>query len=260
MAKKVKIEFGGVFEKLTPVLLVATIGMAFAVGILWEKVRNLEVGGTLVANNQVQGTGTDTNAPAANAGPVAGKLSEDQAEKVPSVTDADNIRGSKDADVVIVEYSDYECPFCKQFHPTMKQALAEYGDRVAWVYRHFPLTFHPRANPSANAAECVADLAGNDAFWKFTDLVFEDQVKYLTDSGLKEAAVSSGVNSGAFDSCYTEKRFDSLISTQTQSGTDAGITGTPGSFVINKKGEIWLVGGAVPYESLKTTIDEALAN
>lgn len=262
MAKKVKIEFGGVFEKLTPVLLVATIGMAFAVGILWEKVRNLEGGGTaLVANNQVQGTGTGDAAAPAAAGPSAGKLSEDQAAKLPELTDSDHVRGSRDAEVILFEYSDLECPFCKQFHATMQQVVAEYGDRVAWVYRQFPLdVIHPRAKPASNASECVASLGGNDAFWAFLDLVFSDQTKYLTDAGLREAAVASGVDGAGFDSCYSENRFDSVVSAQYQGGVDAGVTGTPGNFVMNKNGDVWLVPGAVPFESLKTTIDEALAN
>jgi len=241
----------GLLEKFVPVLLLLTVVLAFMVGVLWQKVSTIEKGGT--AGNP---TTTDTGT-----GDISGKLTEDQAKKVPAVTDADHIRGSKDADIVIVEYSDLQCPFCQQFHPTMQQVLKEYGKKVAWVYRQFPLiSIHPRANPAANAAECVAALAGNDAFWKFTDTVFSDQDTYLTDAGLKTAAVKAGANGDDFSICFKDSKYQSTVDAQQKGGEAAGITGTPGSFVINKKGEIWLVPGALPFDSLKSTIDTALAS
>jgi protein-disulfide isomerase len=237
------------FERFTPFLLGATIILSFFVGVLWQKVSTLEKGGTTTK----VGTTTDT-APAPN-----GKLASDQAKKIAAVSDKDHIKGSKDAAVIIIEYSDYECPFCERFHPTMQQALKEYGDKIAWVYRQFPLTsIHPRALPSAIASECVANLAGNDAFWKFTDTVFENQEKYLTDTGLSEAAVLAGAKKGEFDSCFSTNKYENEVTSQQDAGSAAGITGTPGSFVINKKGDAWFVPGAVPFESLKATIDEAL--
>jgi len=238
-------------EKLVPVLIVISFLLAGAVGYLFNEVGDLKKGGVAaVTDNNVAG---DT-APAPE-----GKLTEEQAKKVPAVADGDHIKGNKDADIVVIEYSDFECPFCERFHPTMQQALKEYGDKIAWVYRHFPLTsIHPRALPSANASECVADLAGNDAFWKFTDTVFSNQEKYLADPGLAEAAILAGVKKADFDSCYSAKKFENKVTAQQTGGQDAGITGTPGSFVINKKGEAWLVPGAVDFETLKATLDEAL--
>ena len=92
---------------------------------------------------------------------------------IPAVSEQDHILGSLDAPVKLVEYSDLQCPFCGRFHPTMQRVAKEYGDQVAWVYRHFPLeSIHPNARPLANASECAANLGGNDSFWKFVDAVF----------------------------------------------------------------------------------------
>ncbi|MEX2369159.1 MAG: thioredoxin domain-containing protein [Candidatus Paceibacterota bacterium] len=94
------------------------------------------------------------------------------------VDEDDHIRGNIDAEVVLVEYSDFFCPFCGQFHDTMKQIIDTYeADQVAWVYRHFPipqLQGHEQAPLYAQASECIADLGGNDAFWSFSDSVFAD--------------------------------------------------------------------------------------
>ena len=92
---------------------------------------------------------------------------------IPAVSDQDHILGNLNAPVKLIEYSDLQCPFCGRFHPTMQRVVKEYGDQVAWVYRHFPLeSIHPNARPLANASECAANLGGNDSFWKFVDAVF----------------------------------------------------------------------------------------
>ena len=93
---------------------------------------------------------------------------------MPAVTAEDHFRGNKAARLVLVEYSDFECPFCEQFHSTMTQLMAEYGDDIGWVYRNYPLAFHPNAQKAAEAAECVAKLNGNDTYWQYADSLFSN--------------------------------------------------------------------------------------
>ncbi|MCX6754383.1 MAG: thioredoxin domain-containing protein [Candidatus Nomurabacteria bacterium] len=100
----------------------------------------------------------------------AGKVTTKYTGEIPAVTADDHIIGSISAPITIVEYSDLECPFCKRFGGTAKQLVAESNGNVAWVYRHWVV--HQGALPKAVAAECVAKLKGNDAFWKYVDLVF----------------------------------------------------------------------------------------
>ncbi len=238
-----------VLERLLPIFLVATVILAFVVGTLWQKVSSLE-GGKTTEETQP----TDVVQP-----PTEGKLSEDQAGKVEKVSDKDHIRGNKDAKVFLIEYSDFECPFCARFHPTAQQILDEYGDDVAWIYRHFPLdTIHLRARPAAQASECAAELGGEDMFWSFIDEIFENQETTLSDSGLKNTANKLGLDASAFSNCVESEKYKDKVEEQYQGGLTAGVTGTPGNFVVNSKGEVWLIPGAVPFEILKESIDEAL--
>lgn len=252
---KVKLP-GNLLERLVPVLLVASIGLAFVVGVLWQKVSQLEGGGVKVSGT-TGNTGTGSDEAQAPQAPTLGKLPEDRAKKIPQVTDSDHVRGNRQARVFLIEYSDYQCPFCQRFHPTAQQVLEEYKDQVAWVLRDFPLEqIHPQARPAANAAECVADVAGEDAYWKFSDEIFANQQTALSD--LAGTAVKVGVNRGAFQSCFDAKKFDEEVNKDYQGGLSAGVTGTPGNFIVNQKGEAWFIPGAYPYDQLKPLIEEAL--
>lgn len=236
-------------EKFMPFMVILIAVLSFAVGILWQKVTDLEKNGVGGNNNVAQ-------APSQPTGPTTGKLTEDQASNLPKVDNTDRIKGSLNAEVFLIEYSDYECPFCSRFHPTAQQAFDEYAGKVALVYRHFPLDMiHPKARPAAVASECVFTAGGNDAFWKFTDYVFANQTTALADLNAT-SVTSTGIN---ITNCLA-KNDDSVVEAQYQGGVNAGVTGTPGNFIVNKKGEVWLLAGAVPYANLKSTIDEALGN
>ncbi len=193
-----------------------------------------------------------TAAPASQ--PAAPTQPQKTGQVVP-ISDSDHYLGSKDAKLVLIEYSDYECPFCVRVHPTIKQIMAKYGDDVAWVYRHFPLSFHAKALPAAVASECVAQQGGNDAFWKFTDEVFEKQ-NYDYVSIVKKL----GLNETKFNACVSDSDdIVAKINQQTKDGSLAGVTGTPGNILYNPKTkEFRLIPGARPIDMFVTDIDDML--
>lgn len=173
------------------------------------------------------------------------------AGQLAAATNEDHVRGDlKKAEVVIIEYSDFECPFCERHHPTMLQIMEEYGDKVAWVYRHFPLSFHPEAEPSALASECASEQG---KFWEYADALFENQDK-LSSTYYSTLAGELGLNQGKFDDCLESKKYQAVVDAQTASGSAAGVSGTPATFINGQ-----LVSGAVPFASLKTIIDAELA-
>lgn len=185
------------------------------------------------------------------------------ATKKPEVTTDDHFRGNKNAKVVLVEYSDIECPFCKRFHPTMQQVITDYGDKVKWVYRHFPLSFHANAQKEAEATECAAKLGGNDAFWKYTDKIFERTTSNGTGFALDQLvplAKEIGLNESKFKTCLDTNEFAQKVKDQITAGTAEGVTGTPGTIIINAKGNTQLVPGALPYEQIKPMIEKALSS
>lgn len=237
-------------SSVNPLLVILLVLAAFVIGMLWTKVQYLEGKGTTT----VAGTGTTgTNNPPAAAVPTPGKIRP--------VDGNDHIRGDKNAKVTLVEYSDFECPYCKVFHPTMQQVMKDYAGRVRWVYRDFPLdAIHPRARPAANAAECVAALSGNDAFWAYADKLFAGAPAALADDQLKATAISLGIDGVKFSDCYSNKKYENNVNADAKDGQAGGITGTPGTIVIDAKGNQSLIPGALPYESVKQTIDAALKN
>lgn len=196
-------------------------------------------------------------APSAAPTPTPNQPSAPAPAPVPPVTDSDHIRGAKGAKVTIVEYSDFECPFCKRFHPTVLQALKDYPGKVRLVYRQFPLdSLHPNARPEAEASECVAKISGNDTFWKFADAIFERTTSnghgFALDK-LVPLAKEFGVNEQKMKTCIDTKETAQAVNDQYQGGVAAGVQGTPGSFVNGIE-----LGGAVPYEQLKQLIDQQL--
>lgn len=186
-------------------------------------------------------------------------------ENINPVTAEDHIRGNPNAKVVVVEYSDFECPFCKRFHPTMKQIIDEYGkgDEVAWVWRHFPLdSLHPvKARKEAVASECAAELGGNDAFWKFADRFFElspSNNQTDIDTVLPQIAREIGLPADQFAACLGSSKYDMHIQNNLDNAIKTGGNGTPWSIVIAQNGKKYPLSGSQPYAVVKQLIDIAL--
>ena len=250
--------FPPVSVKLHTLLFGLLIIGSFIIGSLWTKVRYLEKGTGGVGGGQqaIAGNQAGNNAPAA-----AQPDAPQKALKKPEVTDADWYKGGKNAKVVLVEYSDLECPYCKLFHPTMQQAIKEYGDKIKWVYRHFPLDFHVNAQKEAEAAECAGKLGGNTKFWQYTDAIFEKTTSNGTGFALDRLvpmAKEIGLNESAFKSCLDSGEMTQKVKDQIKKGGEEGVSGTPGTIIIDPKGNTQLVPGALPYDQVKPMIDAAL--
>jgi protein-disulfide isomerase len=190
----------------------------------------------------------------------------------PEFTDiksVDHIRGDKDSKIVIIEYSDIECPFCKIYHTTIKKIFEEFkaDDQVAWVYRHFPISYgddplHKNSAKEAEATECAAELGGNDMFWAYTDAIYETTPSNdgLDLAQLPKIAVSVGLDEEKFTTCLDSGKYAEKVKASYEEALKAGAQGTPYT-VIKYKGEfIPLVNevgaglGALPYDVVKQII------
>jgi len=178
-----------------------------------------------------------------------------------SVTEKDHIIGDKNAELVIVEYSDTECPFCKTFHKTMKEVVQNYDGKVAWVYRHFPIAqLHSKASKEAEATECAAELGGNQVFWKYLDKIFEttNSNNSLDPNELPKIATAIGLDGNAFNACLSSSRYAELVKKSVEEAIKAGALGTPYSVIVTRDGQKILINGAEPLTMVKTKIDGLL--
>lgn len=193
--------------------------------------------------------------------------STESTNDVSPLTKKDHIRGNPNAPVKIIEYSDFECPFCKRFHNTMNQIMNEYGQdgQVAWVYRHFPLDkLHPvKALLEAATSECVAEIGGNDAFWQFADRFFEltpSNNQTDVDTVLPQIIAELGIDQAAINECVQSGRYDDHIQENIDNAIATGGSGTPWSIIISENGKMFPLSGAQPYSAVQQLIDLALGN
>lgn len=234
---------------ILPALVVLLVVSAFAIGSLWTKVSYLEKG-------TVKGTGTGQ--PANPYTPVKA-----DSLNIPKLTESDHVKGDKNTPLIWIEYSDLECPFCKKIHPDLQKMLDEYKGKVSWVYRHFPLDqIHPKADKEAEAAECAAELGGNDGFWKMVDKIYEvtPSNNGLNLDDLPKLAGQIGLDQSKFKSCLDSGKYAKHVEEDFQGGSKAGVNGTPGNFLLDKKGNAWIIPGAVPHTTIKQIIDKALTS
>lgn len=229
-------------------LVVLAFASGFFVGSLWTEREGLKSGGTPTAAAPAAGAAAD---------PAAGGPTADQLASVPEVTNDDHQKGAQNAKITLIEYSDFECPFCKAFYPTLKQVEEEYGDQVKIVYRHYPLPFHPQAQPLAEASECVADQLGGDAFWQFHDAVFSDPGQVTATTAL-DMAEKVGANRQSVQDCMDSDKFASKVTEQMNGGSGAGVNGTPGTILVTEDGQYDIISGALPYDQVKAMLDKYL--
>ena len=158
--------------------------------------------------------------------------------------------GGRSAPVTIVEFSDFQCPFCRAAENSLTQVRQKYGDQVRLVYMDFPLGFHPHAMDAARAARCAAD---QDKFWQFHDALFLDQKK-LDPDNLQQTAAKLGLDRAKFNACFTNDKHNAGIRQDMAEGNSLGVTGTP-TFFINGRELV----GAQPAPKFNDVINEEIA-
>ncbi len=159
--------------------------------------------------------------------------------------------GSANAKVVMVEYSDFQCPACGAAEPTVQEIISAYGNKIKFVYRHFPLTnIHPNAQKAAESSECAS---AQGKFWEMHSKLFENQ-KALKISDLKTYAQQIGLNTTAFNQCLDSGIAASAVKADFNEGIAEGVRATPTFFINGRK-----IEGVVPFDEFKTVIDQELA-
>lgn len=185
------------------------------------------------------------------------------AKNVPPPSADDHVYGHPDAPIALIEYSDFECPYCKRFHLTAKQLVDRSNNQVKWIYRHFPLEFHnPGAQKQAEASECAAALGGATAFWKYADAIYARTTangKGFPIANLVPLAVELGIDRARFTECLESGRMNERVQRDIASGKKAGINGTPGTILLSLgAGEVIALVGAQPYERMNDAVRKLL--
>ena len=217
--------------ELSPSVAIIIAGVIIAVAIVFVNTRPAGSAAAAGAGQPAPSTTTNVRAPSAQ----------------------DHIIGSLNAPLVLIEYSDFQCPYCTVVHPTLKRIAAESNGQIAWVYRLLPLESpHPGASPAAIASECIAELLGNDGFWKFADAVFANQGK-LGAGYYAQLAVQFGADKTKFDACVASNKYANEVDADAQEAQQNGGQGTPYTVLYDKRGQTG-VSGALPYDTFIAVI------
>lgn len=239
------------------VLLLITFGVGFLGGSLWNENKLLKGGTALAAPSVPTQAGTQV-APQPQQ-PTTGTASVDD----------DPVLGDKNAPITLIEFSDYECPFCKRyFDQTFTQIKTKYIDtgKVKLVFRDLPLSFHdPMATKEAVAANCARKQGGDSVYFKYHDEIFKRTTSNgngLDDQKIRTIATDIGLNLGQFESCLQDKSMEDEVKKDLADAGQAGATGTP-TFIIGKsskdgKVEGSLVVGAQPFSAFEAVIEPLL--
>lgn len=228
-------------NKITPFLIILLVVAAFFLGSMWTRVKTLEKGGKSseekIAVTTPQPT-SSTNGEVAGVGKV---------EVV--VNPNDPAKGNLQAPVTIVEFSDFQCPYCGFVEPTLRKIFETYPDKVKLVYKNYPLPSHENAENAALAALCAKE---QDKYWEYHDKLFENQESLKVDD-LKKYAADLGLKTPDFNSCLESKKYKSQIEADMMEANRAGVRGTPAFFLNGRP-----LYGAQPFEKFKAVIDEEL--
>ena len=208
------------------------------------------IAGAVVYSDKADNGGVELAGSAEEALPEQPTPPEPGTEKFTVSADDDAVKGNKNAQVEIVEFSDYECPYCASNAETIKKIADEYGDQVAIIFRDFPLDFHANAQKAAEAAECAGD---QNMYWEYHDMLFANQDS-LEIPDLKGYAKELKLKTSVFDKCLDSGAQTEEVKKDIADGAEVGVTGTPATYINGRK-----IGGAYPYESFKKIIDEELA-
>ncbi len=177
-------------------------------------------------------------------------------------SDKNHVRGNlATAEVVVIEYSDSDCPFCVKFHPTLQQIVDDYKGKVAWVYRFFPLAMHPNAYNEAVALQCASILGGANGFNTYIDSIINITVNPDPKSNeiLSTVAVQQGLDASKFKACLADPATKTAIDNGIEEAGSIGAQGTPFSIVANlKTGKQAIIPGAYSIEDVKKTIDSLM--
>ncbi len=230
---------------VTGVAVMSVVALVFVLDFLFSG----KTAGALAANNPQQQVAqqqptdqqpTDQQPPAQPSNP-------------PKAVDLakDHIWGNKNAKVTLIEYSDFECPYCARHYDTVKQIQQAYPNNIRIVYRHFPLSFHPNAQKAAEASEC-ASVQGK--FWEMHDKIFEaNKAGKMGIDQWKQDAKDLKLDTAKFNKCLDDGEMASVVAADQAEASNAGVSGTPATFV---NGE--LIEGALPFASFQSKIDAAL--
>lgn len=193
-----------------------------------------------------------------NVAAVPGNDPSTSAMQAKDVSEKDHVFGNKDTEITLIEFSDFQCPFCAALHPTLSRIVTESNGNINWVYRFFPLnSIHPEATSAALASECVAKYAGNDAFWKFANDLFKNQQRLGTPLYEKLSKAAS-VSPADFASCMISADTTARITENLDDAVASGGQGTPYVVIVNNKNKKKTsFSGALSYGQIVAEINKA---
>jgi len=241
------------FSLIIIILIVLVLG--FIAGSLWTENQMLKSAGITGENDQA----INEEKP----------IEESFAlENIPDINESDHVIGAEKADVVMISYLDFQCPYCQQWHSTFNDLLEKYNEQITFVYRHFTLGFS-YSEKLAQASECVADVGGEEAFWKFTNTLYEkllDKSIYtleggnsiITDSSILTIAANSGASLTQVQSCLENQGTANVLEEMKAGALSAGIGGTPATIIISEKAGREIIPGALSVEEVEALLEKHL--